>query len=161
MATTLRRHGEAVEVLGNIAAMESAVDLASRPEKFGLEDLCSVHRTLMDSSSVPEIGGIVRTDQNWMGGSSFNPCSAAFVPPPPEHVADLLRDLLEYINGDEHSPLVQAANAHAQFETIHPFADGNGRTGRALIHVVLRRRSLAPRFVPPSASCSPPGRTTT
>jgi Fic family protein len=53
------------------------------------------------------------------------------------------------MNGDGHSPLVQAAIAHAQFETIHPFADGNGRTGRALIHVILRRRGLSPAFVPP------------
>jgi len=53
------------------------------------------------------------------------------------------------MNGDEHSPLVQAAIAHAQFETIHPFADGNGRTGRTLIYVILRRRGLSPRFVPP------------
>ena len=60
-----------------------------------------------------------------------------------------MADLLDYVNGDEHSPLVQAAIAHAQFETLHPFADGNGRTGRALIHVVLRRRGLAPTFVPP------------
>jgi Fic family protein len=61
----------------------------------------------------------------------------------------LLHDLLDYVNGDDHPALVQAAIAHAQFETIHPFADGNGRTGRALIHVILRRRGLAPRFVPP------------
>ena len=61
----------------------------------------------------------------------------------------MLADLLDYVNGDDHSPLVQAAIAHAQFETLHPFADGNGRTGRALIHVVLRRRRLAPTFVPP------------
>ncbi len=54
-----------------------------------------------------------------------------------------------HVNGDDHPVLVQAAIAHAQFETIHPFADGNGRTGRALIHVILRRRGLAPRFVPP------------
>ena len=61
----------------------------------------------------------------------------------------LLTDLLDYVNGDHHPPLVQAAIAHAQFETIHPFADGNGRTGRALVHLILRRRGLAPRFVPP------------
>jgi Fic family protein len=91
----------------------------------------------------------VRTTQNWIGGSGYNPCSAAFVPPPPEAVGDLLDDLLDYVNGDDHPALVQAAIAHAQFETIHPFGDGNGRTGRALIHVILRRRSLATRFVPP------------
>jgi len=64
-------------------------------------------------------------------------------------VAGLLDDLCAYAARDDHPALVQAALVHAQFETIHPFADGNGRTGRALIHVVLRRRGLAPRFVPP------------
>ena len=87
--------------------------------------------------------------QNWIGGSSYNPCSAAFIPPPPELVESLLEDLLRYVNGYDHPALVQAAIAHAQFETIHPFADGNGRAGRALIHVILRRRGLALRFVPP------------
>ena len=139
----------AVEVIGNIAAMESALELATSADPFELDDLLLVHRTLMDNSPAPELGGIVREVQNWIGGSSFNPCSAAFVPPPHEYLDDLLADLLEYVNGDNHSPLVQAAVAHAQFETLHPFADGNGRTGRALIHLVLRRRGLAPAFVPP------------
>lgn len=139
----------AIEVLGNIAAMESAVELATSSELFSLDDLLTIHRKLMDSSPTPDLGGVVRTEQNWIGGSSFNPCSASFVPPPPELLPDLLGDLLDYINGDDHSPLVQAAIAHAQFESLHPFADGNGRTGRALIHVVLRRRGLAPKFVPP------------
>jgi Fic family protein len=139
----------AVEVLGNIAAMDDAVERATNADPFDLDDLLAIHRRLMDSSPTPELGGAVRADQNWIGGSSFNPCSAAFVPPPPEHLDALLDDLLAYVNGDDHSPLVQAAIAHAQFETLHPFADGNGRTGRALIHVVLRRRGLAPKFVPP------------
>ncbi|MFV1971604.1 MAG: Fic family protein [Acidimicrobiia bacterium] len=103
----------------------------------------------MERSRRPELGRVVRERQNWIGGSSYNPCSAVFVPPPPDHVDGLVQDLIEYVNGDEHSPLVQAAIAHAQFETIHPFADGNGRTGRALIHVILRRRGLSPTFVPP------------
>jgi len=137
------------EVLGNIAAMRKAVELASDLDPFSLEDLLTVHGTLMQRSRTPDLGGAIRTQQNWIGGSAYNPCSAAFVPPPPEHVPELLDDLIEYVNGDDHSPLVQAALAHAQFETVHPFADGNGRAGRALIHVVLRRRGLAPAFVPP------------
>ncbi|QDU65092.1 Fic family protein [Engelhardtia mirabilis] len=139
----------AVEILGNIDAMDSAITLASEAPSFGLEEQLEVHRVLMERSPTPELGGQVRAVQNWIGGSSYNPCSAAFVPPPPERLAPLLDDLFAYVDGDDHSPLVQAAIAHAQFETLHPFADGNGRAGRALIHVVLRRRGLAPGFVPP------------
>jgi Fic family protein len=139
----------AAEVIANVAAMEAAVDLASTRGTITLDDLLEVHRILMERSATPAIAGSLRTVQNWVGGSSYNPCSAAFVPPPPEHVADLLDDLVGYVNGDIHPALVQAAIAHAQFETIHPFVDGNGRTGRALIHIVLRRRGVAPQFVPP------------
>ena len=143
------RDRAAVEVLGNIAAMQSAVRLAAEESRFGLDELLSVHRVLMGDSDSAERAGVVRDEQNWIGGSSYNPCRASFVPPPPEHVDGLLRDLMEYLNGDEHPPLLQAALAHAQFETIHPFVDGNGRTGRALVHVILRRRGLAEAFVPP------------
>lgn len=139
----------AVEVLANVAAMEAAVELGSSTDTITVDDLLGIHRTLMERSATPAIAGAVRTVQNWIGGSSYNPCSAAFVPPPPDTLDALLHDLLAYVNGDDHPALVQAAIAHAQFETIHPFADGNGRTGRALIHVILRRRGLAPRFVPP------------
>ncbi len=139
----------AVEILGNITAMESAIAFATERREFTRSDLLKIHERLMAGSWLAHLGGVIRNEQNWIGGSDFNPCSAAFVPPPPERVSDLIDDLLAYVNSDTHSPLVQAAMAHAQFETIHPFADGNGRTGRALIHVVLRRRGLAPRFVPP------------
>jgi Fic family protein len=139
----------AVEVLANIATMESAIELATHAPQITLTDLLDLHRTLMERSRHPELGGAVREEQNWIGGNAYNPCSATFVPPPPDHVAGLLDDLIPYVNGDEHSAVVQAAIAHAQFETIHPFADGNGRSGRALIHIVLRRRGLAPTFVPP------------
>ena len=139
----------AAEVLANVTAMEQAIEIGASRATIDLGDLLEIHRTLMEQSATPEVAGVVRTTQNWIGGSSYNPCSAAFVPPPPEHLDVLLADLVRYVNDDEHPPLVQAAVAHAQFETIHPFADGNGRTGRALIHVVLRRRGIAPRFVPP------------
>jgi Fic family protein len=139
----------AVEILGNITAMETAIESAAKHREFTRSDLLEIHERLMERSRLAHLGGAIRHDQNWIGGSGYNPCSAAYVPPPPEYVSDLVDDLLDYVNGDTHSPLVQAAIAHAQFETIHPFADGNGRTGRALIHVVLRRRGLALRFVPP------------
>lgn len=139
----------AVEVLGNIDSMESAIALADDAKEITLANVLEIHRILMERSPTPAVGGVVRTGQNWIGGSSYNPCSASYVPPPADHVPQLLEDLATYINGDEHPALVQAALAHAQFETIHPFADGNGRTGRALIHVILRRRGVAPAFVPP------------
>jgi len=139
----------AVEVLGNIASMESAVALANDANEIALADVLEIHRILMERSPRPALGGVVRTGQNWIGGSSYNPCRASYVPPPADHVPKLLEDLTTYINGDEHPALIHAAIAHAQFETIHPFADGNGRTGRALIHVILRRRGLAPAFVTP------------
>jgi len=108
-----------------------------------------VHHRLLTGTSLGHHAGRMRTEQNWIGGGGFNPCSAAFVPPPPELVDELLHDLCAFASGDGLPAVAQAALAHAQFETIHPFIDGNGRTGRALIHVILRRRGLAPRLVPP------------
>ena len=139
----------AVEIIGNIQAMDAAVDFGTVQQDFTLESLLEMHRLIMEHSHRPDLGGELRTSQNWIGGSNYNPLRATFVPPPPEHVTELVDDLIYYLNGDDHSPLVQAGIAHAQFETVHPFADGNGRTGRALIHVALRRRGLVPNFVPP------------
>jgi Fic family protein len=137
------------DVLANIDAMMLAVDEAATRRTFGLPDILAIHRRLLERTEHKRIAGILRTGQNWIGGNDHNPCGADFVPPPPEAVSPLLADLCAAINDDRLSPLVQAALVHAQFETIHPFDDGNGRTGRALIHVVLRRRGLAPRYVPP------------
>jgi Fic family protein len=95
------------------------------------------------------IAGVVRTKQNWIGRHPHTPRDASFVPPPPEQVEPLLEDLCGFMNREDLPALVQAAIAHAQFETIHPFADGNGRVGRCLIHSILRRRGLAARYVPP------------
>ena len=71
------------------------------------------------------------------------------MPPPPEAVPGLVTDLCDFCNDDSLPAVAQAAIAHAQFETIHPFVDGNGRVGRALIHLVLRRRGVVSRVLPP------------
>jgi Fic family protein len=139
----------AEEVLGNIEAMSWAVEHLAAARTVTVKGLLELHRRLLIGTRLADHAGRVRDEQNWIGGSSFNPCSAVFVPPPAEHVETLLGDLCAFVDDDALPVVVQAAVAHAQFETIHPFVDGNGRTGRALIHVILRRRGLAPRMVPP------------
>ncbi|MGH2663375.1 MAG: Fic family protein [Actinomycetota bacterium] len=139
----------AEEVLGNIEAMTWAVRNLASAEVVTVDGLLEIHRRLLKGTRLQRHAGEIRVTQNWIGGSSYNPCSAAFVPPPPEEVLPLLDDLCSFSNGDDLPAVAQAAIAHAQFETIHPFADGNGRTGRALIHVILRRRGLAGRVLVP------------
>lgn len=85
--------------------------------------------------------GAVRRSQNWIGGT--RPGNASFVPPPPHRVADLLGDLEKYLNTeDDLPPLMRAGLAHAQFESIHPYLDGNGRVGRLLIALCLENWNL-------------------
>ncbi len=145
-----RRVGpDAADILANIDAMQSAIEQASATREIVPEDLLVIHRRLLGQAPSRVIAGRFRDKQNWIGGNDYNPCGADFVPPPPEEVAMLMSDLCAFCNKDDLAPLAQAAIAHAQFETIHPFEDGNGRTGRALVQVLLRRRGLAPAFVPP------------
>jgi Fic family protein len=139
----------AVEVLGNIDAMVYGIGAVGPGDPVTVEILLEIHRRLLSGTRLEEYGGRFREEQNWIGGSAYNPCSAAFVPPPPELVAGLIVDLVDFANEDSLPAVAQSAIAHAQFETIHPFVDGNGRTGRALVHLILRRRGLAPRVLPP------------
>jgi Fic family protein len=139
----------AADVLANVDAMQLSVEEAAGDEALTVGDLLRIHAALMRGAPAGLSAGELRVEQNWIGGNDHTPCGADFVPPPPEHVGPLLDDLVRFSDGEELPPLLQAALAHAQFETIHPFADGNGRTGRALIHVILRRRGLAPAYVPP------------
>ena len=138
-----------LEILGNIDAMELAIAEAVEVERFGVAEIASIHRKLMERAADPRTPGGIRTVQNWIGGNDFNPCGADFVPPPAEELEELLSDLCRAVDDDALPPILHAALVHAQFETIHPFEDGNGRTGRTLIHVVLRRRGLTPAYVPP------------
>jgi Fic family protein len=136
-------------VLGNVRAMERAIALGTEPRRFRLEDLLDIHRTLLEGTTEEHFAGMVRTEQNWIGGRGASPRDAAFTPPPPDRVPALLDDLVAFTNLDDLPAIAQAAIAHAQFETIHPFGDGNGRSGRCLIHVILRRRGVTPSLVPP------------
>lgn len=139
----------AEEVLGNIDAMREALAIADGHETITRDTILDIHRCLLANTPLAGHAGHVREVQNWIGGSAYNPCSAEYVPPPPDVVPGLLDDLARFCNGDSLPAVVQAAIVHAQFETIHPFADGNGRAGRALVHLVLRRRGLSTRVQPP------------
>ncbi len=139
----------AKSVIANIRAMERAIEIASELRVIAVDDLLAIHDTLLVLPRERSYAGRVREEQNWIGTSSISPRNAEFIPPPETLVTELLEDLVAFVNRDDLSPIVQAAIAHAQFESIHPFVDGNGRVGRALIHVVLRRENVAPRVVPP------------
>ncbi len=144
------QHDEAAaEVVGNIHAMQDALAAAEQEDFISTNTILGIHRALCTSTHIEQFGGVVRDRQNWVGGNSYNPLEAEYVPPAPEHVMDLLDDVATYCNDALVSPVLQAALAHAQFESIHPFIDGNGRTGRALIHLILRRRGLTPNLIPP------------
>lgn len=141
--------GSALLVAANVKAMEQAIAVGDGPRPIRLEDLAEIHAVLMAPDRDHDDGGSFRAEQVWIGGSSDRPIDAVFIPPTHDLVPALLQDLIAYLARDDVPPIAQAAIAHAQFETIHPFADGNGRVGRCLIHLVLRRRGLTPTFVPP------------
>jgi Fic family protein len=128
-------------VLGNIAAMETAIARGAA-KQIGPADILAIHETLFRSTPDSHIGGRFRTSQGWIGGGS-TPANADFVPPPEDLVASLVKDLCEFASRDDLPAVIQAAIVHAQFETIHPFPDGNGRVGRCLVHAVLGRRGLS------------------
>ena len=127
--------------------------LRSIEKSFASESTISVEllekfqaELLGDTPSIPR--GL-RKMQNWIGGSNRTPIGAEFIPPPHEQVRELVEDLCVFLDSASHGVLIQAAIAHAQFETIHPFADGNGRVGRAIIHGVLLRRGLTQQTILP------------
>lgn len=132
-------------VANNIVTLRQAAGDLANCEAISPQSFCDLHRALLPEH--PQQG--LRDRQNWIGGSDWHPLNADFVPPPPEEVPRLVQDLADYLTGAVHAPLLQAALVHAQFETIHPFADGNGRVGRALIHTVLTRRGLTRAAVLP------------
>ncbi|PWN01761.1 fic protein [Nocardioides silvaticus] len=146
-------NASAVSMASATAALSRMIRDAATTRKIRLEAILTAHHELFHRH--PEEAhraGRLRTTQNWVGGSDYSPVSATHVPPPPETVPDYLEDLVAYANRDDVPALVQAAIVHAQFESIHPFIDGNGRIGRALIHAVLRRRRATRHLTVPIAS---------
>lgn len=126
------------------AADTGPITLAAVPE---------AHRFLMAPHYYAEgESGAMRTVQNWFGGSEYTPLDGVLVPPPPEEVSALMTDLLTFVNRTDLPIVAQAAIAHAQFRSIHPFTFGNGQIGWALIGAVLRHRGLTRRITVPLAS---------
>ena len=123
----------ALLIAGNVAAMREALGQSG---DIGIDSICAIHDALMRGTR--EEPGL-RKEQVWIGGSPYSPHGATFVPPHADLVRPCLEDLVAFGAREDISPIAKAAIFHAQFETIHPFTDGNGRTGRALLHRILAR----------------------
>lgn len=136
------------QVLANVHGMQAALSLSSA---ITAESIIQMQRALLHSSKPNQVGSW-RKEQVWIGGGSISPHNAEFVPPKHEDIQENITDLLAFMDRDDLPVLAQIALAHAQFETIHPFTDGNGRTGRAIIQAMLRGKGLTrSTLVPVSA----------
>ena len=133
-----RERRNATEIVANVRAMRAAIDLADRLDG---DAILSMQSALL-ADEYPDLTGRWRSQQVWIGGSGFGPHQATFVPPHADRVAAAMADLVGFMQRNDIPVLVHAALAHAQFETIHPFPDGNGRTGRAIVHAMLRAKGL-------------------
>lgn len=148
-----RANAAAVSMVAATDATQRLMDEVSRAGAIRLEHLLSAHARLMrDDPSEAPYSGRFREMQNWVGGSDHSPRGAALIPSPPEEIPALMADLLSFSNRRDLPSILQAAIAHAQFETLHPFTDGNGRIGRALVNAILRYREVTTSIVVPIAS---------
>lgn len=136
-----KRHNAQL-VRGNVEAMRHALD----HDGFNTEQAVQMQRDILGET---DIGVGVRREQVWIGSDASSPVAAEFVAPHYTRVNDQLDDLWRYMNEAPVLPLAQVAVAHAQFETIHPFVDGNGRVGRALVHRHLRHAGLTSHVTVP------------
>ncbi|KUF06361.1 Fic family protein [Leucobacter sp. G161] len=130
--------GNAKLVVANVRAMTAALELADGIDE---EAIIAMQHALLGESA-PHFTGKFRDQQVWIGGGGISPHTASFVPPHHDRVPALMADLVEFSQRIDIPVLAHTAIAHAQFETIHPFPDGNGRTGRALLHSMLRHGGL-------------------
>lgn len=139
--------GNAALVVGNVRAMETALEFA---RNLNEANILAMHSALLGGSDEwKDRADRYRDQLVWVGVSSAGPRGASHVAPQPDQVPDCMADLVAFIDRDDLPILAQCAIAHAQFETIHPFIDGNGRVGRALIHAMLRGKGLTPTMTPP------------
>ncbi len=129
------------EVVNYIAAAHKGVELLKEGGSIDLQLIRKLHSILMeDTRGGSLLPGEFRTVQNWIGPPGCSLDNALFVPPPPEEMMAALKDLEKFILEDVSlPPLIKAALVHAQFESIHPFLDGNGRMGRLLITLILQK----------------------
>jgi Fic family protein len=134
----IRDRHNAAQIVANGRAMDAAIALA---DNLDSASILAMHHALMADID-PTGAGQWRTEQVWIGGGRLGPHQAMFVPPHHRHVPDAIDDLLRFAARNDIPVLAHAAVVHAQFETIHPFTDGNGRTGRALLHAMLRNKAL-------------------
>lgn len=138
--------GNAAIVAGNVKAMESALVFANTLDE---QHLLSMHKALLSEQyGFEQYAGKLRTTLVWVGGSQHGPRNAKYVAPQYQYLHGYLTDLFAFLHRDDMPVIFQCAIAHAQFETIHPFVDGNGRVGRALIHAVLRNKGLTRKSTP-------------
>ncbi|MGW6265872.1 Fic family protein [Cellulosimicrobium funkei] len=134
-------------VVANVRAMQAAIDLADRLDEASI---LTMHRELLAGQpGWEEHAGRYRGTLVWVGSSSISPRGATHVGPQPELVPGAMADLMAFVRREDLPVLVQTAVAHAQLETIHPFTDGNGRTGRALVHAMLRSKGLTRNTIAP------------
>lgn len=149
----VRSNVSATSMVASTDALKDLIDSVDDGGSVELGDVFAAHATLMaDDLHERASAGRTRDVQNWIGGSDYSPRGALYVPPPARMVEPLLGDLMGFANRSDVGALLQAAVVHAQFESIHPFTDGNGRIGRALINTILRRRGTTRRVVVPLAS---------
>lgn len=134
---------DALEVINYIKAIRYGLEKIEN-EPITLDLIKEMHKILMkDVRGKDKMPGDFRSVQNWIGPRNCTVQEATFVPPGPEDVASLMSDLIEYLNLDDGMPLlIKCALMHYQFETIHPFCDGNGRIGRSLITLYLCKKKL-------------------
>lgn len=143
LGDTSRRN--AAMIVSNTEAMKAAIALADQIDE---DAILAMHAALMRASH-PDTAGKWRNEQVWIGGGTFGPRGADFVAPHHERIHAAIEDLLTFAQRNDIPTLPQIAIAHAQFETIHPFPDGNGRTGRALIQAMLHNKRLTRQITVP------------